>query len=249
MILIFYRKTGMIKGGVTLVLVVANQYPLQKRDNKGIENALATIPDLIVSDIMMPEKDGYEVTQTLKQDERTSHIPVILLTAKTAVDSRIKGLQTKADVYLSKPFNADELLLNIKNLISVREQLRKKYSAELTNIITLENKNAEDSFIIKLRGIIENHIEETDFSVEQLAFEANMSRVQLHRKITALTGNSTSYLIRRIRLEKAMELLTLGELSISEIAYSVGFNTPNYFSKCFHEYYGFTPRNAGVEKG
>ena len=216
---------------------------------QGIENALATIPDLIVSDIMMPEKDGYEVTQTLKQDERTSHIPVILLTAKTAVDSRIKGLQTKADVYLSKPFNADELLLNIKNLISVREQLRKKYSAELTNIITLENKNAEDSFIIKLRGIIENHIEETDFSVEQLAFEANMSRVQLHRKITALTGNSTSYLIRRIRLEKAMELLTLGELSISEIAYSVGFNTPNYFSKCFHEYYGFTPRNAGVEKG
>ncbi len=214
----------------------------------GIEVAFTSIPDLIISDIMMPGKDGYEVTETLKQDERTSHIPVIMLTAKTAIESRIKGLQTKADVYLSKPFNADELLLNIENLITVRNQLKIKYGTELTKIITLESKTIEDSFILKLRGIIENHIEEENFSVEQLSFEVNMSRVQLHRKITALTGNNSSYFIRRVRLEKAMELLTAGELSISEIAYSVGFNTPQYFSKCFHEYYGFTPRNVNAEK-
>jgi signal transduction histidine kinase/ligand-binding sensor domain-containing protein/DNA-binding response OmpR family regulator len=256
-----FQETGSEKPKVLIIednadmrdyikICIGREYDILEAANgkEGTIKAFDHIPDLVISDIMMPEKDGYEVTETIKQDERTSHIPVILLTAKTTIDSRIKGLKTKADLYLSKPFNADELLLNIQNLISIRKELRDRYSGDLKELSELATKNREDKFILKLSEIIEKNIDKMDFGVEELSFEAHMSRAQLHRKITALTGNNTTYFIKRIRLEKAMKLLTEDTLSISEIAYSVGFNTPNYFSKCFHEYYGFAPGQV-LKKG
>jgi signal transduction histidine kinase/ligand-binding sensor domain-containing protein/CheY-like chemotaxis protein/AraC-like DNA-binding protein len=208
---------------------------------RGLDAAFEHIPDLIISDVMMPGKDGFEVTEILKQDERSSHIPVILLTAKTALESRLKGLKTKADVYLAKPFNTEELLLNIENQINIRKQLRTRYNDSLHLLNTGNDSHHEDKFILKLRAIMQKHIEEVDFGVEGLCFEAAMSRTQLHRKIKALTGNNTTWFIKKVRLEHALELLKSGDLSVSEIAYTVGFNTPNYFSKCFQDFYGYAP--------
>ena len=208
---------------------------------EGIELSFSHIPDLVISDIMMPERDGYEVAEVLKQDERTSHIPLILLTAKSATESRLKGLKTKADAYISKPFNTDELLLNIENMIALRRRLRERYSGDLKTLSEQVVKNKEDKFILKLRSIVEQSIDKVDFSVEDLCLEAHMSRTQLHRKIKVLTDNNTTHFIKRVRLERAFGLLKDGELTVSEIAYTVGFNTPNYFSKCFHEYYGYPP--------
>ena len=214
----------------------------------GVNEAFAHVPDMIVSDIMMPEMDGYELTEILKNDERTSHVPVLLLTAKTAMESRLKGLRTQADAYLSKPFNTEEILLNIRNMINLRRKLQERYSGNLNQLVAQPEKHSEDKFVLKLRSIVENHLEEVDFGVEDLCGKANMSRTQLHRKIKALTGNNTTYFIKKIRLEHAMILLKQGELTVSEIAYSVGFNTPNYFSTCFHEYFGMMPSGVFQEE-
>ena len=214
----------------------------------GLSQAFAHIPDMVISDIMMPEMDGYELTGILKHDERTSHVPILLLTAKTAMESRLKGLETQADGYLSKPFNTDELLLNIRNMIGLRRKLQERYSGNIKLLPAETEPHIEDKFILKLNGIVEQHLEEAEFGVEDLCIEAHMSRTQLHRKIKALTGNNTTYFIKKVRLEHAMVLLKKGELSVSEIAYSVGFNTPNYFSTCFHEYFGMMPSGVLLEE-
>ena len=208
---------------------------------EGILKAIELVPDVVISDIIMPGKDGLELCRTLKSDERTSHIPIILLTAKASTEDRLAGLESGADAYLVKPFNADELFLYLRNFLKVRRRLHERFKK------INEEKNArngdfpaEDAFISKVRQIIEENIEDEDFGVVQLCHKLGMSRSQLHRKITALTGASTSHLVNGFRLEVAKKLLVTTGLNVSEIAYRIGLE-PNYFSRMFKENTGLTP--------
>lgn len=208
----------------------------------GIEKAISTIPDIIISDVMMPRKDGYTLVETLKNDARTSHIPIILLTAKADRDSKLEGLQRGADEYLPKPFDKKELVVRIKNLIQIRMQLQNRYqSLESIKLGTEQKYKQEDEFIIRFKKLLEEHIDETDYGVPELCLALGVSRAQLYRKIKALTGLSVALFIRKIRLEKAKELLNNSSQNITEIAYDVGFNNLTYFSKVFKEEFGKTP--------
>ncbi|MBK8965965.1 MAG: response regulator [Lewinellaceae bacterium] len=212
----------------------------------GIEKAQEGIPDLIVSDVMMPEKDGYEVCETLKNDERTSHIPIVLLTAKAGVENRIAGLRRGADAYLAKPFHEEELLVTLANLLDLRRKLQARYStANFVAGTPPENrdKNAgpEDAFLRKIVAQLERQLGNPDFGVPQLSREMGLSQSQLYRKIKALTDLSTAAFIRRVRLQKGKQLLDTTDLTMAEIAYEVGFSTPNYFSDAFFEEFGVRP--------
>ena len=232
------------------------------KDGQECENfAFEHIPDLIVSDVMMPFKDGFEVCKTLKSDERTSHIPIIMLTAKADMDSKLQGLEHGADVYLMKPFNKDELLLRIKKLLELRQQLQQYYRSSIDTKavyteggkIEIENLPKEKSnslanysdnaFVIKVRTLIEANLANANFDVEKLCQDLLLSPSQVHRKLTALTGLSTNSFIRYIRLVKAKEmLLKNAHFSISAVAYDSGFNDPAYFSRAFKQEFGMTPQ-------
>ncbi len=210
-----------------------------KNGHHGIQKAYESIPDIIISDVMMPEKDGFEVCQTLKQEVRTSHIPIILLTAKADVDSKLEGLSYGADDYLAKPFNPKELNIRIENLIEMRKQLQKQYQN-----YSLENKqpkNLEDIFLNDLNNVIQENLNDETFGIQQLCKAMGMSRTQLHRKIKTLTNKSTSIYIRSIKLTKAKMLLKSTTLNISQIAYEVGFSNPVYFTQVFVEEFGLPP--------
>jgi len=190
----------------------------------------------------MPKKDGYEVCRTLKLDEKTSHIPVILLTAKAASENGIEGLETGADDYLVKPFEPKELLARIRNLIDLRRKLRQRFSVSAPlRPGEIAVTSMDDAFLKKLMAVVEERMGDETFTVEELGNRLNMSRVQLHRKITALTSQSASEFIRYMRLHRAMDLLKQKAATVSEIAYMVGFSTPSHFTKCFHELFGATP--------
>jgi signal transduction histidine kinase/ligand-binding sensor domain-containing protein/DNA-binding response OmpR family regulator len=209
---------------------------------EGIEKARETIPDLIISDVMMPKKDGYEVCKTLKLDEKTSHIPIILLTARAGTENKIEGLETGADDYLTKPFDAKELLVRVKNLIQTRKKLRERFSVgRVLKPGEITVTSIDDAFLKKAGATIEKHISQEEFGVEEFAQEMNMSRSQLLRKLTALTGLSVRDFIRYIRLHRAWELLKKNAGTVAEIAYEVGFSSPAYFTKCFHEQFGIVP--------
>lgn len=225
----------------------------------GIEKALETIPDLIVSDVMMPEKDGFEVVEALKNDERTSHIPIILLTAKADVESRLKGLRRGADAYLSKPFHQEELLVTVENLLEMRRKLQEKFGSlqfavgsqrqvtdELLPTGELETVelNLEDAFLQKFRSVVEANLSDTDFEMPQLERALAMSRSQIFRKVKALTGKSPSLLIRSIRLHHGRHLLQTTTLTVSEIAYQVGYAALNNFSDAFQEEFGERPTSV-----
>ena len=220
------------------------KYDLLQAENgkKGFQAACKHIPDLIITDVMMPVMDGNELTQKLKEDEKTSHIPVIMLTAKAGKESRIEGLETGADDYLIKPFDGEELLVRIKNLIEQRKKLRERFKKD----ITLKPKDiaitsADERFLKKLISIIEERIDDEMLSVEALASEVALSRSQLHRKLKALTDHSPSTFMRSIRLKRAKAMLEQKAAGIAEIAYLVGFSSPTYFSKCFKDEFGFSP--------
>jgi signal transduction histidine kinase/DNA-binding response OmpR family regulator/ligand-binding sensor domain-containing protein len=211
----------------------------------GIEKATECIPDLVISDVMMPEKDGYEVCQILKKDIRTSHIPIILLTAKTDATSRIIGLEQGADAYLHKPFSEAELLVRIRKLLELRKQLQARFqSGAFWNKTTIKIATQEDEFVAKVRQIIEENLNDAHFKIPQLCQKLGISRVHLHRKLKALTNQPTSRFIRRIRLQKAKELLKNSTLNISEIAYEVGFADPAYFSRLYSETFGEAPNET-----
>ena len=213
---------------------------------QGVRKAEKIIPDLIISDIMMPKMDGNQLTRILKNEEKTSHIPIILLTAKGEQESRIEGLETGADDYLTKPFDTDELRIRIKNLIENRRKLHEKFRRD--GLIPLrEGKHfgkLDQNFIDKINKTINIHLSEEQFSIEDLGNEVNMSRSQVHRKLTALTGKSPSLYMRSLRLAKARELILNQSGNISEIAYSVGFSSPAYFTRCFKEEFGIPPSEA-----
>jgi signal transduction histidine kinase/ligand-binding sensor domain-containing protein/DNA-binding response OmpR family regulator len=241
-----------------LVLIVEDNAEVRKyiRDNlpssysvieasdgaEGINKARETIPELIISDVMMPKKDGYELCRTLKNDEKTSHIPIILLTAKAASENKIEGLETGADDYLIKPFEPKELVARVKNLIDLRRRLRERFKAAVPlKPGEVAVTSIDDAFLKKVMGIVEERLGNEAFSVEDLAGEAGMSRSQLHRKMTALTGQSPSDFIRYMRLHRAMELLKKNAGTVSEIAYTVGFSGVSYFTKCFREQFQLLP--------
>lgn len=224
--------------------VFNDSYQIKTAENgeEGLKAALKLVPDLIISDLMMPKMDGVGLCKQLKTDERTSHIPVILLTAKASIESKIEGLHTGADDYLTKPFNQDELVARVSNLIEQRSKLRKLFGSSLTLEPTMISITPPDEvFLTKAKTIVEEHMNDFDFTVEQFQQLIGMSRMQLHRKLKALTNTSTSEFIRTIRLQRAAQILQTKGVNVSEAAYSAGFNNLSYFAKCFKEHFGMNP--------
>jgi DNA-binding response OmpR family regulator/anti-sigma regulatory factor (Ser/Thr protein kinase) len=214
----------------------------------GLDLAIEHTPDLIVSDVMMPEMDGFELCETLKSDERTSHIPVILLTAKAGQDHKLAGLETGADEYLTKPFDGRELQLRVQNLIRQRAQLRERYGRTmLLQPSEVAVTSADEQFIQKVQTAIESNLDNEQFSVEDLADAVAFSRSQLHRKLKALTDQSPTVIIRNFRLQRAKSLLEQGAGTVSEIALEVGFGNLSYFSKTFKAAFGVLPSEVGAE--
>ncbi len=210
--------------------------------NDGLTQAKKILPDLIISDIMMPKMDGNEMCQLLKTDPLTSHIPIILLTAKGEQKDRIEGLETGADAYLTKPFDQAELQIRIHNLVEQRRLLRTKFSSDFKftpSEVTLTSIDAQ--FLNNVKSVIEASLEDETFSVEELSKEIGMSRSNLFRKLKALTDQSPNQVIREMRLIRAKELLEKRAGNSAEVAYMVGFNSPTYFSKCFNDYFGVSP--------
>ena len=208
----------------------------------GLELALQHIPDLIISDVMMPEMDGIELCQKLKTNEKTSHIPIIMLTAKADKSDRLEGLNTGADDYLTKPFDAQELRIRAKNLVEQRRQLVERFS-KIGSVAVKPMKpvSPEEIFLQKAVDAVKAHLEDEEFGVVELANAMLMSRYQLHRKIKALTDKSPSVFIRTLRLQEAKKLLQQGEYNVSEVAFRLGFNSLAYFSKCFAQEFGQPP--------
>ena len=243
----------------TIILVVEDNYDMREyikeslgedylveeaiNGEQGVRKAEKIIPDLIISDMMMPKMDGNEMTRILKNDEKTSHIPIIILTARSGQENKLEGLQTGADDYLTKPFDIKELQIRMENLISIRKKLQEKYSKN--NYIGKQDKkklsSLDEKFMNKVMEVVENHLGEEDFSIEEFDKKLGMGRVQIYRKLKALTGKSPSRYIRTIRLIKARKMIIEKQGNISEIAYSVGFAAPQYFTKCFREEFGYTP--------
>ena len=215
----------------------------------GIEKALEHIPDLIISDVMMPEKDGFEVCDTLKNDERTSHIPLVLLTAKADAASRITGLRRGADTYLAKPFDKEELLVWLEKLLERQQRMAAYFSQKLrgeeqktsTDATIQEAIEVENEFIQKVRQVVAGHYSDESFGLPQLCQKIGMSRSQLFRKMKALINQSPSEFIRTYRLNQAKILLETTDLNVSEVAYKVGYKDLPHFSKSFQEAFGVTP--------
>ena len=209
----------------------------------GLELARKIVPDIVLSDIMMPVMDGLAFCQQLKTDKAISHIPVILLTARSLDEQRAEGYEHGADAYLSKPFSLRLLLSRIDNLIESRKKLNQTWSkgVEDDEIGNISNE-IDKSFLKQLRKIIQENLANSDLSVEQIGDEIGLSRVQLYRKVKALTGYSPVEIVRKARLTRARHLLQTTERTVSEVAYAVGFSTPSYFSKCYKYEFGENPK-------
>jgi DNA-binding response OmpR family regulator len=220
---------------------------------QGLALANEIVPDLIVSDVMMPVMNGLEFCQRVKSSLATSHIPVILLTARALSQHQIEGYESGADAYITKPFSADLLLARISNLLKSRQLLKGIFGTENKEEVKEENKEKspktvqqpltekEDIFLTKFRDFIEKNLSDSDLGVETIGAELGLSRVQLYRKIKALTGLSPVELLRTARLQKGRQLLERTDKTISEVAYEVGFTAPSYFTKCFKDEFGISP--------
>lgn len=210
---------------------------------QGVDLALKKIPDIIISDVMMPEMDGFELCKTLKEDYRTSHIPIILLTAKADIASRIKGLEQGADAYVVKPFNKQELLVRIRKLLELRHNLYQRYSkGKVPELSPVPSIQREDKFYSKITELILNNLHDENFGVQTLCSEMAMSKSQLYRKFKALTNNSVASCIRTLRLQKARQLLKTTSLNITEVSYEVGMKSLSTFSQLFKEEFGESPK-------
>ncbi len=208
----------------------------------GIEMAFENIPDIIISDVMMPGKDGFEVCATLKADERTDHIPIILLTAKVTTEDRLTGLTHGADAYLAKPFNQNELFTRLDQLILVRKKLIRKLEKNgLSSLLKEKVVNPQTKFLKQVIESIHTHLDDTNFGPTQLAKEIGLSESQTYRKLKSITDKSTALFIRSVRLQKGKELIETTDKTISEIAYQVGFNDPSWFSRAFKKEFNLAP--------
>jgi YesN/AraC family two-component response regulator len=209
---------------------------------EGLQMAIEEVPTLILSDVMMPEMDGIEMCQRIKNDQRTCHIPLILLTAKASNESKLSGLDLGADDYIIKPFNKHELKLKIRNQVVARTRMQEKIRLEfLSQSTTIKAVSADEKFLERLKKIVEARLSDEMLSVEALTEEIGMSRAQLYRKVTALTGISGNEFIRKLRLQRAAQLLQQQAGPVSQVAYEVGFSNLSYFSKCFKEQFGVLP--------
>ncbi|MBS1566804.1 MAG: response regulator [Bacteroidetes bacterium] len=211
---------------------------------EGVGIATEEVPNLVITDLMMPGTDGYTVCRTLKNDERTSHIPILMLTAKTGTDNRVQGIQTGADAYLGKPFEHRELLALVQNLIETRRRLRERYSLHSNQEETTGSEPLppiEKAFMDRVRQSIENHLGDVQYGTDQLAADMHLSRTQLHRKMKDLIGQAPGELIRITRLERARTLLQQRTGTVSEVAYEVGFSSPASFSASFSRHFGYPP--------
>lgn len=230
--------------------VFASEYKILKAVNgkEALKIAKKEVPDLIISDVMMPEMDGFELTNALKNDEVTSFVPVVLLTAKTGDEPHLQALKNQADAYVTKPFNNQLLKATVQQLLAERSKLRERFSKELVlRPMDVVLSSADEKFMVKLQTIIDEKLQNPDFSAEEFAETVGMSRMQLHRKLKSLTGFSATEFIRKERLKMATVLLKNKTHNISEIAFAVGFNDADYFSKCFKEEFGVTPSRFSAQ--
>lgn len=225
-----------------IIACLSPNYQLQTARNgkEGLEKAFALIPDVILCDVMMPEMDGFEVTRRLKMDQRSSHIPIIILTAKATQEDKLLGLKQGADAYLTKPFDKEELLIRLKNLSVQSKRLREVLSIESPTYVS-EIEKKEAAFLKQLREIIETNMGEESFDTEFLCRSIAMSRTQLHRKLKALTGQPTATFIRKSRLQEAKKMIMTTDLPIGEIALSVGFKDFSHFSRSFNKEFDARP--------
>lgn len=229
---------------------LVNSYKVLEAKNgmEGLAAAKEHMPDLVISDVMMPVMDGFELCKLLKTDNLTSHIPVILLTARAEEADKLSGLETGADAYLIKPFNARELHILVKNLIAVRNKMRAKFSEKLiVKPSEIAVTSRDRLFMQQLLTITEQHIADETFSVEQLGKEVNMSASQINRKLKALVNQSAQQFIRSLRMQRAQELLKNNAAAIAEVAYQVGFNDPGYFARVFKTHFGYPPSETKAE--
>jgi len=227
--------------------ILGLKYDIEEAENGVVALELIAIKDydLIISDLMMPEMDGIELCKHLKSSIETDHIPIIILTAKSDVENKIQGLKIGADSYITKPFHPEHLIVRVSKLIELRELLKDRYSRKISlDILHKSDTTAsspDEKFLQKTISIILEKLIETEFNGDSLAYELGISRMGLHRKIKALSGQSTGEFIRNIRLKKACEYLSLQGKNISEVCYDVGFNSPSYFTTCFTEAFKMTP--------
>lgn len=228
-----------------LTMCMNEQFRLEYAYNgqAGIEKALESVPDIIVSDVMMPEKDGYELCYALKNDVRTSHIPIVLLTAKAGSESRIVGLRKGADAYLNKPFQREELMAVLEGLLENRRRVQARFSNELLQQPALEQQESttESQFLKEIREFVEADLSNPQLSLEDICRLTGMSRSNLHLKFSALAGMPPMQYVRLMRLRKAKDLLSSGDMNVSEVAFATGFDDPKYFSRIFSEEYGISP--------
>lgn len=214
---------------------------------QGFDLATEAVPDMIISDVMMPVMYGFELCSRLKTDERTSHIPVILLTARADLDSRLEGLEHSADAYLEKPFAPEELLVRLRKLLELRQHLQKHYlraagGSDGTMVVkdVPDLRKSDHFFVQKVREVVERHLDDYDFNIAQLGKELFLSQSQVQRKLEALTGYSPNQFIRYARLNKAKELLRNSDMSITAVALDCGFSDPGYFGRVFKQEFGVT---------
>lgn len=222
---------------------------LEAADGKeGLDVAKKEVPDLVICDVMMPVMDGLEFTQNLKTHTATSHIPVIMLTAKNLEEHRAEGYEHGADSYITKPFHSKVLLARIENLLRQRKLLKHLFQGTLEAEQEIADSHLEDrdkQFLKQLHAIIQKNLSDSEFGVEDIGKQIGLSRVQLYRKVKAMTGSSVVDLLRKARLAKAKRLLESRSMSVSEVAYDVGFSAPSYFTKCFKDEYGMLPGDVG----
>lgn len=211
---------------------------------KAIEELQSDPVDLVISDVMMPDMDGVQLCRAIKRNLRTSHIPVMLLSAKSAIADRLEGLKVGADDYIAKPFQMEELLAKVRNLIHTRESIIRHYSQDPSSAIEpskVAQNPLDEEFLDKAIKIMEEHLDDSEFTTDEFARQMCMSRSNLHLKMKALTGEATNDFIRRIRMRKASELLKTRRYTVAEVSVMVGYNTPSYFATAFKNYFGFSP--------
>ena len=221
------------------------QFGICANGKEGLKELLTNDYDVVVSDVMMPEMDGFTMLRMIKTNINVSHIPVIMLTSKADVANRLEGLERGADAFLAKPFDMEELHMVIENLVQGRLRLKGKYSgaqqAQADKVEQREVKGNDELLMERIMKVINKHISDSDFNVERLTQEAGISRVQLHRKMKELTGISTSEFIRNIRLEQAARLLKEQKINVTQVAFAVGFSNLAHFSTVFHKHFGVSP--------
>ena len=223
---------------------LTNDYYIKEASNglEGLEKANKYIPDIIITDVMMPIMDGFEFCERIKSDIKTSHIPILMVTAKGMQIDKLKGIDSGADVYLNKPFNMKVLKSYLNQLITSRQILFDKYFNSVSTTIDSNNTTSLDKeFMNNVLSYINENINDEKLNVENLAGELFLSRSKLYRKIKALTGDTANEFIRKVRLEKAKQIIEGTEYTISEICYKVGFSSPSYFTKCFKDHFGVLP--------